>query len=508
VGALPQRLPRSTSVGKRSRPAAERRTAGLPFTDPDGQVPDAALAAQGARCEGPNLPSDVQCASQHAERSEFCDSHGAHACVRLGLVAELEATPDPAELTHGTAVPSGTETVELQLQPQPLARELVDPSGSDRQQVVATEPTHEGCAFGSAQNWVYPVAAHGVADHSDPGQQATGCKGTGTCDEVRDGLGGTPPDAKLPETENVPGVSDVRRARRCRNRPIRVEYKPSRQSVCRSLVFPATIGAVPARALVDSGAEAMFVSQAFVRRHGLVTKPAVTPLCVVLADGSTHVADTAVSGAFRLDGFAYAGWELMVVPLAADHDIVIGMPWLHYHDPLISWKRGTMVIRTEAGAVVLQSNKTREKGHAELNLISAHRLLEGIRKETFQEVFLVLINTAEVAATRQKGELSAYAAAKIAEWETRFADVFHEDPPLVGTTQAEVKHRIELVPGAQPPPVRPPYRLSPSERAELPAHQTAGIGSHSSQFITLWCTCALCAEKERRDAHVYRLPRS
>lgn len=321
----------------------------------------------------------------------------------------------------------------------------------------------------------------GLADQPPPDQLATGGEGEQTCDEAGISLGslGLTSAAAAPQAaENAQIVADGqsedpdvpsprRKKRRRQKKPRRAEYRPT---VRRSLEFPATIGAVPARALLDSGAEALFVSEAFVKRHGLRTKPAKRALTVSLADGSQYVADKVVTGVFRLDGYAYTDWQLLVVPLGADHDIVIGMPWLHYHDPVISWKKGTMTIETDSGALVLRSTKTKEKGHAEFNLISARKLLNAVRRKTIDHAFLVVLTAADmeqIQEATQKGQLSDFARRKIAEWEERFVDVFQEIAPLVGTTQTAVKHHIELKADAGPPPSRPPYRLSPLEREEL-----------------------------------------
>ena len=172
-------------------------------------------------------------------------------------------------------------------------------------------------------------------------------------------------------------------------------------------------------------------------------------------------------GILRIDGFAYADWEVLVVPLAKDHDIVIGMPWLHYHEPHINWRNGTMTIATDAGALVLRSTATKQRGHADLRLMSAFRFRQNLKKQAIEEAFLVLISAPTAETARHADQLSDFARGKIADWESRFAEVFQETPPLAGTTQTRVKHQIHLIPGATPPPSRQPYRLSPAKRMEL-----------------------------------------
>ena len=136
------------------------------------------------------------------------------------------------------------------------------------------------------------VHSVGVADQPPPDQLAAGGQGEGNCDEAGNGLSpsqladtvrlAAETDQRVADGHPAAGEPSQRLVGRCG--PRRAEYRPT---VRRSLVFPAMIGAVPARALLDSGAEALFVSQAFVKLHGLATRPARQPLSVVMADGST-----------------------------------------------------------------------------------------------------------------------------------------------------------------------------------------------------------------------------
>jgi len=139
------------------------------------------------------------------------------------------------------------------------------------------------------------VHTMGPAGPLPTGQQATGSEEGETCDEVSVDLScefarlclalrsGTLPSRR--EADNPPASSDGAAAKPRKHitvwkRPPRAEYPPVRR---RSMVFPATVGAKPARALLDSGAEAMFISEAYVKRHGLRVRQATKPLKVTLA---------------------------------------------------------------------------------------------------------------------------------------------------------------------------------------------------------------------------------
>jgi len=128
-------------------------------------------------------------------------------------------------------------------------------------------------------------------------------------------------------------------------------------------------------------------------------------------------------GVLRIDRFAFANWEVMVVPLAKDHDLIIGMPFLHYYDPEIRWKKGVMIIATEHGKVVLRSAKAeRPEG---VSFISAAQVAQAVKKKRLEEIFLVLVSTADIREGQEKGNWSEIAARKVAEWtEGKYKDVF------------------------------------------------------------------------------------
>lgn len=494
MGTLSEQVPdRARPLGKRLSSAAQETGA----VGPPRKALLQGMASSAATLQGASPAGDMQSPSTASAVSVGSISDGAHTLTKGKACAEPSAHVATRGRPAQPTVFTGSESAEGPAEPgqavaaglasQSAAQPPALPGVSDDGLAGRSQPDRPRQMVTGADAPLQEIRVHscqsGVADHASPDQKATGPGGEQMCDEAGISLSSeTGPDGKPPagkntglRAQNAQNVADgdstqeppSQRGESPRGGPRRAEYRPT---VRRSLVFPAKIGAVPARALLDSGAEALFVSQAFVKRHGLRTKPAQRPLRITLADGSQFTADQAVTGMFRLDGYAYADWQLMVVPMAGDHDIIIGMPWLHYHDPVISWKNGTMTIETEAGALVLRSADTLNKRHAGLKLISALKLAQAIRKKAIEEVFLVVLTATDleqIEKASQQGQLSDFARRKIAEWEERFADVFQETPPLVGTSQTAVKHRIELVPGATPPKPRQPYRLSPLERAEL-----------------------------------------
>ena len=89
-------------------------------------------------------------------------------------------------------------------------------------------------------------------------------------------------------------------------------------------------------ALLDTGAEGLFVD----KRIAQLKRKLITPLRVRNVDGSqnedgyiTH--ETRIK--FRLGGRTFDEW--FYITKLGDQDIILGMPWLKRHNPLINWTK-------------------------------------------------------------------------------------------------------------------------------------------------------------------------
>lgn len=88
----------------------------------------------------------------------------------------------------------------------------------------------------------------------------------------------------------------------------------------------------PAVFLVDSGATGNFVNASFVKRHRLNTVPLVVPDIVKLADGSKQSAGSSVPSVAISLGSYKDHVDLVSLPLDG-YDVILGMTWLHQHNP-------------------------------------------------------------------------------------------------------------------------------------------------------------------------------
>lgn len=237
-----------------------------------------------------------------------------------------------------------------------------------------------------------------------------------------------------------------------------------------SIVLDGKLGAVkvPNGVLVDSGAEMCFVAQELVVKEGITTLPS-EPVSIRMANGETHVSNSKVTCMLRLDGWPQAGIELQVVPMGTlNCQVILGMPWLAMNNPYINWKEGTVRFTTPSGAQVVLHSQRFWKHLDTSNYMSAARWSKEQKRDLIDFTWLCMLTHADLEAGWSASQLAEEAVERLRRINEDYADVFQEKlPPFSpGPPAHGVKHRIDTVPGAEPPCQRP-YRMSEYEYTEL-----------------------------------------
>ena len=115
-----------------------------------------------------------------------------------------------------------------------------------------------------------------------------------------------------------------------------------------SIRVPVTITrrkTIETKALIDCGAQGVFIDRDFVDKHNIPTAPLKEPIDAKNVDGTQNKAgkithftwlDTTIGGHTRKTRFLIAG-------LGNDH-MILGLPWLRVMDPKIGWASGRIKI--------------------------------------------------------------------------------------------------------------------------------------------------------------------
>ena len=242
--------------------------------------------------------------------------------------------------------------------------------------------------------------------------------------------------------------------------------------------------------LVDSGSSGNFISKTFVCSNQLECSPLdkEDQMVVRLANGSFEPVNRSCSGQIVI-GNHRENLEFTVVVLDG-YDVVLGMPWLSKHNPEIDWNHGIVTVVDPRTHRRSEFHTTRSMGRSEVKpiedckaadamMISALQMKRTAKKSS-TELFLAIVRPVMTDGEQVKcrpamsggaqfvnadaEEASMHAAAR--KLLGRYRDVFPKDLPSGLPPKRDVDHRIELVPGSEPP-TKAPYRMSPAQLDEL-----------------------------------------
>jgi len=125
-------------------------------------------------------------------------------------------------------------------------------------------------------------------------------------------------------------------------------------------------------AMVDCGATALFISEKFVKKNNVRTRPLVRPVLLYNIDGSKNCAGTvALSARLRLRVGETEEWREFLVTNLGPEDVILGLPWLRSVNPEIDWTDGTVKVeqarRSEIGQIA--ANRTQRRRWWKANIL-------------------------------------------------------------------------------------------------------------------------------------------
>jgi hypothetical protein len=118
-------------------------------------------------------------------------------------------------------------------------------------------------------------------------------------------------------------------------------------------------------ALVDSGATSSFIDQTFVAQHNIHVVKKSTPIPVEVIDGKTIASSVITHETTLLKLCISKHMEKIVLNIisAPHHPIILGLPWLEAHNPIIDWQSRTLAFNTQGC--------TSQKPQAQKNTLSS-----------------------------------------------------------------------------------------------------------------------------------------
>jgi hypothetical protein len=208
--------------------------------------------------------------------------------------------------------------------------------------------------------------------------------------------------------------------------------------------------------MLDSGSTGDFISEKLVQSCKLYKRKYESPKPVWLADGKEHIIESYVDSTIKL-GDLIERVELAVIPLVG-YDVILGIPWLTRHNPVIDWSTSTVSVRV--GNQFSRLPVYKESTTPAVELVSRLQAVRDVEKG--EQMYLALVRPLQVDSDDKQLVASSSTTSLVKE----FSDVFPDDLPKGLPPKRAVDHKIELEPG-QVPPNRPTYRMSQPEMDEL-----------------------------------------
>jgi hypothetical protein len=242
-----------------------------------------------------------------------------------------------------------------------------------------------------------------------------------------------------------------------------------------SMTFKGQISGQSALIGTDSFAEGCgYITPEFVAEHRLHTRPCLEE--VMLGDGSTKIQSTEECIVhLQLGTYACKVW-LLVVPLPAPYQVLLGDTWLEEHGARLLYDKKCIEIRTKKRRFTIptihaekQTSYTPTKpSKKDPRVLSAMQL----RRAYHQGLPMVLCHIQKEGSIQEPEnqnvdpDVQASHQEKLKEILNNFPDVFgdtlHQDAPV----RPDMPEVIPLIPGSKIPN-RPLYRYSPIEQAEI-----------------------------------------
>ena len=240
----------------------------------------------------------------------------------------------------------------------------------------------------------------------------------------------------------------------------RIQYEIEKKP---ALKMDGLIAHRKARILVDPGAEGNFISEALVKRIKLRTAPVTTPQLVTGLAGQQCWINQVVPNISLKMGKHTEQLTLTVLPDGLDSDVVLGMPWLHKHNPPIDWVRRLITFKPKHPAAEPITVKVANDWDCSPDsqpgfLMSATQFTNAAKKKQ-NMVFGI-----RVQAVQSSSDASSEANKNehLSEVLKKYQDVFPDELPSGPPPERGLAHKIDLEPGAQAT-FGPVYRLSTEE---------------------------------------------
>ena len=270
-----------------------------------------------------------------------------------------------------------------------------------------------------------------------------------------------------------------------------VKYRDEANSVSNDnshkfIMYTGNVNGNKARILIDSGASDNFISESFIKDSKIKSENSTIKTEASLAvKGSECSIDKIVRNLeIEIGEYKDKLESIKVLDLAA-YDIILGMTWLEKYNPSIDYKfkRVTIFSNGKVTNFISQQNQNQNKNNSLYSRSHNAKFLNNskianesvklfcisskqIRKQysKIESAFIAIINSKnELASINNISSNESNNKHPLIE---KYHDVFPSDLPYGLPPSRNIDHKIEIIPGSEPPS-KATYKMSPSELDEL-----------------------------------------
>ena len=246
------------------------------------------------------------------------------------------------------------------------------------------------------------------------------------------------------------------------------------------LCIAGQLDGIPVTFLIDSGATECFVSTRVVREHNMKICKKKEKLKIFLADGSVKNTSQCLQNVCVDLGEHVEFLDFFILDLPK-YDVILGKSWLDRWNPVVDWKKNQVTLHVGKRIVVLQGESEQKPSASVSSLFSSDFIIEQISAQRMRRVsqrepvYLAIVRSVLTSETTQSrtekdnedqtvqvngDRTTTLHAVEVQDILNQFSDIFPRELPTGLPPQRSLDHRIDLVPGAEPPH-RAPYPMSP-----------------------------------------------
>ena len=209
--------------------------------------------------------------------------------------------------------------------------------------------------------------------------------------------------------------------------------------------------------LIDTGATHSFMSPKLARELGLPAQKASKPINVRFAKGEPHQTKEVALDVTMTSGMVEFVESFTLCEMD-EVDLILGDTFFEAHSVDVRRKPTRLVVCRDGREVVLQLSRNPMVAGGKLNLVSLEQLED--------ETFLVVVRREAEVGTKQGVEAEVALPKCVRNTLNKYKDVLTNELPRELPPRREVDHKIDVVPGAEPPS-KAPYRLDQKKLMEL-----------------------------------------